>query len=548
MKRAKEYLTEMLLKQYFLFEAIFGICLSEKDNSKAFKELANIFCLDFDSQLKEHFSESQKSHYKGITDLSSYQRMRRMIEFADKCGQDIELTEIDRVILAQKQEAINSKRCIFESNNNLTREMIFTTLSHVAMNGNIDAMAILAFAEITGICTSKDATRALKRIRLCAKWNSVFGLLMGIAYDSKGIAQYYNTLYTVLKTEEQKPIYKWIANKTDYRVIPSKESAAKLIEKGFGLKSIERSTFNPAFSKIASSTVISYEDKKNILLGAQNNFVALCAELPFEVQTEDSFEFDVTPLSKIPLKRKGEIDHISKNFKVSTICSSKVYKPLYIVASDVYVSQIYCEAIKNGINKKNCIEIDAATLEDRAFFCDKDNVFLRGVNKSKTTQTLFLIKNCDCLDTNQLYELEKMLTYSYRQKFKLTSSSVTFDLSNLKFVLFSEKPISILVNACETVTASKMTKAEKFSVTQQIFNEFVVDYGVSDLVADEECLEHLAGFEIEDMKKAIDSVLREAIYQSVSVVSKELLVEICNQNNVTQGRTEFGYMGGNFSA
>lgn len=544
MKKAVGYLTEVFLKYFFLLESVCSDYLSRKEKWDAYKKLADIFCIEMDDTVKDYFEESEKKHFLEIKDVASYERLCRIIEFAEKSGQDVEMTEEDYLILSQKRAAVNAKADIFKHAKNLTKETISSTLQSTAMNGNIDAMALLAFMEYNGICITKDAYHALKRIRLCAKWSHTFGNLMGIAYDTTNEQYYYDVLFTVFRNENQKEIFKYICAVKQYQGTAEKDSVARIIEKAFGLDIIKRSTYDHAFSRIAFSELISPEDKEKILLSKQKDILSAFADIPFDAKKEPRISFDAECTKTVTVKRTNELSGILKNMTVTVRCPAKVYKPLYIISADDYLTEMYSDMLKSGIGKEQCVEIDASTLTTRDFLPDRDNLFLRALSGTKTTQTVFFFKNCSELEQPVMNELLKMTDYTYRNSFKLSYPAVTMNLSEIKFVFFSEKPIKELVEICDTMHSGKISQAEKKTVAETVFTERASEYGLKKLSMEESCYEYLAGFDVERLSGVIDEVIRESIFRGTDIVTAEWLKAFCSEQSSAKKEREFGFMGG----
>ena len=152
---------EPLLTQFFLIDAICRGFIDETDRKTIFEELARVFCVPFDEETEKLYSVADSSQYKNIVDNSGYERLCRTIEFAELSGQGTGLTQVDRVILAQKREAMKIKAEIFKQSKNLTADIIIDTLLDSAMNGNIDAMVTLSYMEYHGICVCKDTQSAV---------------------------------------------------------------------------------------------------------------------------------------------------------------------------------------------------------------------------------------------------------------------------------------------------------------------------------------------------------------------------------------------------
>ena len=343
-----EYLLEPFLTEYYLLEAVCGPHMSPDEKKKMFYELASVFCLSECDELASYYSESNKEPFCLIFDLPAYERLCRTIEFAEKSGQDISLTERDRMILSQKREAMLIKSEHLKLSKNMTKESSASGLLSMAMNGNIDAMTCLSYMEYHGICICRDTLTAKKRTRHAAKWNSLFGNLMGIAYDKENKEKYYNTLYTVLRGESRKTVFEHIRLSGNYRGKTESDPIARMIERAFSPGTIKRNIYDQLFSKIAFSDMISQEDKEKLLLTKQKDAILSLSELPFDVVRTPKIEFDSTVTDRLPFVRDAEVGKILRNITVARACPVDVYKPLLVVSPDAYVVDTYREMLKSG--------------------------------------------------------------------------------------------------------------------------------------------------------------------------------------------------------
>ncbi len=545
-----EYLLEPFLIQYYLLEAICSSFLTQEAKTEMFYGLSEIFAISDKEELECYHADSNLDHYRTVTDFASYERLCRTIEFAERSGQDIEITERDRIILAQKREAMAIKSELFRTAKNMTKDTVVSAITTMAMNGNIDAMSILSYMEYNGICVCRDAISAKKRMRLCAKWNNLFSNLMGICYDDENKAEYYSILYTIMRSATQKRVFEHIKEVRSYDGSCEKNSIAKIIEKAFGLGIIKRNVYDRAFSKVAFSEIVSAEDKEKILWSKQKDMIASLSDIPFGI-TRGELIFDEKCTQSLPLCRAGEIKKILQNIAVATTCSAEAYTPLMIVTSDDYIVDMYSKMLKRGFSESAVIELDAATLSGQDFTAGRENVFLRGLSETKAARTLFMIRHCEELDDAQLEELEKMLDCEYRRKFKLFAPPVSLDLSGLIFVLFGaerNRRCIKLSESCDTLRAERISAEEKISVVDSVFDCRAKSFKLKDVRMEDGCREYLTGYDTKQIQQAIDGMLRSAVFEKKNIITLADLKAICKEQNISGSKRGFGYMGGDQNA
>lgn len=545
----KEYLVEPFLTQYFLLEAVCDDFITEKQRNRMFQDMSSVFCLDGFEDLEELRKTVNLPHFREITNIASYERLCRTIEFAERSGQKTEITALDRMIMAQKREAMQTKAELFKQAENLTEEKVSNTLLVMAMNGNVDAMVCLAYLEYHGIGLCKDVKGALKRIRLCAKWNSLAGNLLGIAYDGENRCQYFDILYSVLRNAGQKKILSRICSAYGCKTLHEKNHSARIIEKAFGLGIIRRNYYDSIFAKVAFSEIISVEDKEKLLLSKQKDAAASLSDIPFDVDTERKLSFNKASVSCSPIKREAEITRILQNMAVMENCSAEVYAPLMIVAPDEYVSEAYKNIILRGFSESSVIEIDGANLTERDFYCGSENLFLRSLSETKNSRTVFVIHSCDEMSDACTDEMAKLLDYNYRKKFRLFHPPVSLDLSGMVFVLFAKRRsrnVKSLAEYCDTVWAANTTALEKNALVDSLFKSRAKSYGCDGAELEEGCVEYLVSYDAKRVQQILDSAFRSAVYQRKTNISLDALKAVCESDNPPVAKRGFGYIGGSY--
>lgn len=546
-----DHLSQMFLSKYFLFDSICGIFLTEKERHKVFFEMTKIFCLPENKKIKELFQETEKEHFRTITDFASYERFCRLLEFAEKTYQQVVLSPSEKKILAQKRAALNARQDLFGTELALTEEDIYSTLLSTAMNGNTDAMTTLAFMEIHGICIFKDKENAIKRIRLCAEWNNIFGLLMGIMYDENNKQDYYNRLYTILHNENRKQIFGYICKAKHFEGPFTKDDEAKILERAFELETADRKIYNSNFATVAFSEIISVEDKKKLLLGGVKRSIDSLSDIPFSSAEKGIFTIDETKTENLPLIRDSETRKIIQNLKLAQRGPAEICSPLLIIAPDKFISDMYRDMITDILKDTPIAEIDAGTLDTYDLAPTRENVILRSLGETKTVRTVFIIKNCEELDRVVLDDLHNLLDYNYRKKFPLNNPAVAIDLSEAVFILFSHErdgEINQLIADCDTVYAEKISTEEKKTVIRTLFTNSKLKFGIPNAELSEECINYLLVFDTEKLQRIIDGTLKKLLFSSKNGISEQDIKTVCKEQNITSSKTGFGYVGGNIYA
>ncbi len=547
MKNAVAYLIEPFLTQFFLLDSICRGLLDEKTRRNSFRELARVFCVPLNEETKEYYLTVESDAFRSIDDLVTYERFCRTMEFAQLCNQNIDMTAVDRVILAQKREAMRIKSEIFRQSKNLTADSIADMLLKAAASGNVDAMGILAYMEYHGICICRDIANAVRHIALCAKWNHLFGNLMGLAYDEANLQQYCNTLYTILRSTRQCEVFSHIRMTCAPDASYEKCESAEIIEKAFTLGIIRKETYDRHFAKAAFFGLISTEDKEKLLLDkAQNGAVSL-PELPFDVDRSTNFSFDAAKASAIPLQRSEEMNKLLCSLSPVTNNRPALYKTLLVAGNDEYVAEMYLQSMRAGFAESKVFEADAGTFTVQDLIAAKDNFLLRGLSETKESHTVFLIRHCESLGERELEEFAKLLNYENRCKFRLSDPAVCVDLSDVLIVLFASQvndPVRSLAEACDAVWTENLSEAEKEVMIDFTFRERSGSFGINSAQLDTEGRKYLAPFRSEQIIRIIDAALKRAAFDNDPLVTANALKAVSAQQNFTASRREFGYTGG----
>ena len=547
MKNTVRYLMEPLLSQFFLIDGICSGFLSEETRKAAFQELGEVFCVPMDGETESYYTAANASHFKSITDYAAYERLCRMIEFAQKSGQEIELSSVDRVILAQKRDAMQILSRLFRQSKNLTVEVIEETLRDKAINGDVDAMVTLSYLEYHGICICQDQETARKRLALCAKWNNLFGNLMGLAYDTENRDGYYNTLYTILRSAGQREVFAYLREHKDFDGEAVKDPVARVIEKAFGMGVIQRNTYDRVFSKVAFSTLISTEDKEKLLLNKKEGAIASLPPIPFDVDRNRKLRFSKEKASVEPLSRQDELRRILCSISPAVADRNALYRTLLVVSEDDYISEIYAKALKNGFGSAQVLEIDAGMLTLQDFVGAKENFILRGLSETKDSHTVFLLKHCDELGERELEELIKLLDYEYRRKYKLLEPTVSLDLSDVLIVLLASecnRRVKQLSEECDVVMTRRLSEEEKQAVIDTMFRDRSRCFGMEQAQLEPACRQYLAPLRMGQILRLLDDALKQAAFEDQPLITAQTLRSISNQQCIHRNTREFGYLGG----
>ena len=537
------YLIEPFLSSFYLAEAICRHFISDTERAEMFLELAGVFCIP-DDCLAEYYRASNESYYRNIVNLADYNKFCRTIEFLKISGKEIECSDTDRLILAQKCNAMKAKHEILPNDANLTRTSLYLTLSDLAERGNVNALSLLAFLEYNGICLSEDKPGALAKIRKAARWNDLFACLMGICYDIERTDRYESTLNAVLTLSGRRSAYESVRTHHFLTEAPERNPEAELLEKAFGIGTVERNLYNRYYADLLGSEIVSYEDKKKLVHSEVQD--SLISRIPFGASFKQKPRFDRTAADSVPLQREQELRGILRHITVESAGPGGVSKPLMIASSSDFVVGMYRDMLRVGFGDGGAVEIDARILNVHDLDSTVDNVFLRGISRTGSARTVFIIHGCEELERNELEMLTKWLSNSYRKSFVLYNPQITFDLSGIMIVLLATvkgTELSPLTSRCETVFAERVKSEEKRRVIETELASALASYNIKDMSISEECLTFLEEYDTNRIAQIIESAVRNAVYEGRNEI---ILSDVKEGGNCKVLSTvgSFGFTGG----
>lgn len=537
-----DYLKQSFLTYYSLLSSICADHVDCEVRFSLFEELRELFCLP-QEKLQCFYDLLSSSAYRQLEDTAAYERLRRTLAYAEMIGVDTGLTSEDTQLLPQLAQALRKKDQILSHATHMTWEGVLTALQYSAVNGYVDAMLLTAFMEYHGIGVSQDQDRAVRRMALGAKWNSLFGILLCLKYDRAKADEYLGMLTVTLRSVGQREIYTYICRTLDLPCDPVRNEGANLMEKAFAIGVVTRERYDRRFAKIAFSPVIDWQDKQKLLLNG--NWQGQTDGIPFGMKQMP------IALASVPdtflMARGGEWEKVMQNIAVAVKCPGLVQKPLLLYGEDECVADAYETALKKLLADAPVVEVDAATLTMHDFEATGEHMLLRALHQTKRADSFLFIKNCDMLDVRLAEELRRVLDPTVRKQFHLSHPSLSLDLGGVRFVLFAAghtPPVRKLGAVCDTVAFRAASEAEKETVVKETFSVCRDRFGLSVLRLENDlCISYLAGMKSRRMVQVLDEALRAAVYRGSATLTLEQLEKAaCEQAN-TSFEHGFGYTG-----
>ena len=328
------FLVERFLVHYYFLESICTDFVTEDSKREMFYTLADIFCLERSEDLEAHYRQSRLDWVRDIEDLSSYERICRMLEFAEISGQKAELTDLDKLTLMSKRTAMVARGEVFRNSKTLTANTLSTMLHESAGNGSLWAMGALSYLEYHGLCIPSSPDHAVRRIRPCAKWNDIFANLMGIRYDADNRDGYYARLESILAKQGLSEVFDRICLYNGYTFTGKADEIAGILSKAISMNIVRKDTFDRTFAGMLFSEIIPIEDKERLAMSKQKEWS--CA-IPFDTELSRRMTFDVSCIGRVPLMREEEGRTIGENLKYAAMSPNPIYRPLLIASTSVSI-------------------------------------------------------------------------------------------------------------------------------------------------------------------------------------------------------------------
>lgn len=208
---------------------------------------------------------------------------------------------------------------------------------------------------------------------------------------------------------------------------------------------------------------------------------------------------------------------------------------------------MYHGFIRSGFENCPVVELDAGTLTPQDFYGTRENVFLRGIAETKSARTVFVVKDCEEMEKEQLEEFIKVFDYEYRRKYKLFQPPVSLDLSGLRFIFLAngrDSLVTKLSEHCDTVWSERISAEEKERVVCSVIDSRVKSFNCKKVKIDDGCREYLSAFDAKQLQQIVDSALKRAIFEQQYTITLEGLKTICKEQNISVSKRGFGYTGG----
>ena len=176
-----------------------------------------------------------------------------------------------------------------------------------------------------------------------------------------------------------------------------------------------------------------------------------------------------------------------------------------------------------------------------------ENVFVRKLSDTRASGTVFIIKNCEGLKPDVMEGLVNFLDNRVRKSFKLLRSSITLDLSNIKFVLLADEDgwqVKTLSSLCDTVRTAGVTVEEMDSAVRSMLSSKASEVGLEGVTMTPECYGMLSRHSVCEVKGIVDEMIKELVLRQDNRVTAEDIDNACRNKNISRDDRGFGFTWG----
>lgn len=497
--RTPEYLKSVFLRQFNLFDALFGEHIESEMYFGCYCDYAAICGVSDGEWLDSVYDSLRSELISGASTLAEFNILARATEFfPDRFPEGV------REILTYRKGAMHKKHEILGSRDGQTVEETVAALEYAAGAGDTDCMALLAFMTHRGYLVKKDTERAHGMLCEVAFWNHTFSLLMCLGY-CKGERIFQSILKTVLLGTSQHEAWDYVA---DYHSLSdvNTDGVAEALEKRFALKLSERDKVNGDMLKVVKSTVIT-ENSKIKLISTLAREIKV-DYLPIDIGRRKALKIPTDIVFGRLLEREDELRAILSGLSLFKLRQSLEYRPLLLVCDDGYVLDSYKEALAASFEGCSVIRVDLAGCSDIRFTPTRENPIVNEMNRQGCADAVVLLENCDALDDRQQRELAKFLRINSRKGECMTVGTISLNLTGILPILTASSKVSAeLGDECDAVKLAGVKTDEKKNVIRMMVKEKGELFGLSHSALDSAALDILSRYALDEASSLIDKAL-----------------------------------------
>lgn len=527
------YLSEKFTTEYFLCEAILR---SHMDKQAFFSLFGKIFMLT-DEELSFLNVLFEGDNISQIRSENDYMRFQRSKKYFALSGIKMEFDGDEDIAITLKGKAIGMAKVI-NSEDWQTKLETEENLLAWAASGNIAALRLVGLMMFEGIFFTQDKQEGLRYLRMAAGWNDITSLLYALHFDKAYTRRYIGKLNFLLKNAAHCDILHIIWKEYDGCEC-SESREAKLLEKLFCLKTLQRETYSAPHARALFSRAISYKDKEKLLYTAGNDYLQLAGDLPLKLGSAGLCGFDFAAISDMPLKREDEQNRIITCLENSDLRITSVYRPLCISSDSVCLLQMYADAVARCAVQLHTEYINVNELNLQQFEHTKNNVFIRSCDEDK--ENIYLMFFTGNIEDEATEQAEAFLRSEGRAHFHINTPNINIDLSCILPVCFCDlKNEKKLSSVCDVIRIAPCGNEEKPQVLQYIIERKAMQYGIPKIELQDRLKDKLLLLSLDEMERELNAEICANRKKGVKLTLTEDNYTITN--NVAGG-SRYGFGG-----
>ncbi len=483
--RTPDYLKSVFLKQFNLFDALFGSYMNKSAHIKCYCEYAAIFGISDSAWLDGIYEAVRGELIVGADSLESFNMLLRAMEFFPD-----RFDPATREVASHRKEAMTTKHKLLGELDAHTLESALTALDRGAVSGNTDCMSLAAFLNCNGYFMRKSSEAARELIEKAALWNHPLAILMGLKY-CKNDTSYHSLAKSVLDCASHESACEYVCELYGLAKDTPVNPVSLELEKRFFKKLSERELINEGVLKIIRSAVLTEASKVRLLSTPTKEIRT--DYLPIDIDRRSSIRIPLSIITKRLSDRAGESRSILSSLSLFPMRHAVEYRPILLLSEDGYVLESYKEALTRGFGDSVVIRIDLASSTDVSFAPTRDNPIVNELNKVGCADAVVFLDNCDRLDERQQRELARFLHTTARDGKEMSLGDLSLDLGGILPILTAQSTVGIeLSEECDTVKLATVKKDEKRAIIRQLAKEKGEIFGIDSLTVEDSVVEMLA--------------------------------------------------------
>ena len=529
---------ELFLSEYFLFKAVLGkYCESSED---LFCALCRIFMIP-ESASGRLYSLAENEIAKAITTDKDFMQYQRIQKYAEMIGTKVESDAEREEVVRIKGNALHLAshlNLILDADS--SRNVVYNCLISAATGGTVCAIRIMGILQCEGIFLKKNRKEGIKTLCKASDWNDSVATLALLHYCKDTHEFNMARLKQEVKNTPFEELYR-VASGQYGEAGMLEIDEVRLLNKSFNSGVLKRDCYDPKYARILNSLALYIRDKEKAVFSLNKEQLTAISDLPLKLSQERADAFDISILEGAPLKRESEITAIARALKNSDLRDLPTFRPLCLICDDVYVLNMYANAIGGESENAHVEIIDVSALEDYDFEPTPNNVFIRSIDEDKDNR--FLLFFHGEIPEKKIEAVKSILLSSRRAKFHLHNPNVTLNLSAVLPVCFcDEQNAKWLKSCCDEIRLCPVTAEELRSAVNDILIGKQKLYGLGSIALTDDAYEALKEYDIDTAEKLIDSAVRAHRERGAKIVlSREMLQEYA----VTENNQIIGFGGVN---